>query len=111
MKHIQLDDTLINKIAKAMAGYCFRNGPVENFHADKCLSNEQMKELNIFMVDRLGYCLKLLNEQRFEDLDSLLGFHYNTCKNWNDVDFSVGEEELSVIKRIFSGRKKNENKE
>lgn len=100
MRHIQFDDKMINKLAKAMTGYCFRNGPVENFHAAKCLTSEQMKELDIFMVDRLGFCLRLLSEQNFDDLDVLLGFHYVLCRNWNDVDFSVGDNELAELKRI-----------
>ena len=106
MKNVQFDDAMINKLAKSMTGYCFRNGPVEDYHADRCLTNEQMKTLNTFMVDRLGFYLRLLSEQRFDDLDILLNFHYILCRNWNDVDFSVGDIELSELKRIADGANK-----
>lgn len=101
MKHVYLNNDMINRYAKAMTGYCFRNGPIENFHADKCLTDEQMKELNIFMVDRMGYCLRLFNEQRFDDLNTLISYHYLTCKRWHDVDFSVGATELKQIEQLL----------
>jgi hypothetical protein len=94
-------DPFINKLAKAMAGYIYSNGIVEEYHESGCLNNEQIKAINKYMVDRLGYALHLLTTEQSDDLSLLLGLHYTTCKMWDDVDYSVGEGELAQLKRTL----------
>lgn len=89
---------LVNRLAKGITGYSFRNGIVEDFHADGCLSNDQMKQLNKYMVDRMGYVLYLLFENKVTDLDILLGFHIITTSDWDNVDLSIGQKELDDLK-------------
>ena len=52
-----LKEENISKIAKALTHFAFRNGPVEDLHANptKNLTDEDMKMLNKFMVNRLAY--------------------------------------------------------
>jgi hypothetical protein len=47
----------ITKIAKAITHFSFRNGPIEDMHADrnKNITDEDMKVLNKYMVNRLAY--------------------------------------------------------
>ncbi len=100
-----MDRVYLNKLTKAMVGYIFRNGIVEDYHADGCLSDSQMKALNKFMVDRLGFALYLLKTRRRDDLNLLLGFHCITCSKWDDIDLSIGKTELRRLKEeIFHQR-------
>ncbi|QNB47796.1 hypothetical protein BR63_16900 [Thermanaerosceptrum fracticalcis] len=53
----------ISTIAKAITHFVFRNGPVENMHANRQLSQDDMKTLNKFMVNRLAYVFTLIIEE------------------------------------------------
>lgn len=90
----------LNYVTKAMVGYIFRNGIVENMHSAGCLTDSQMKELIIYMVDRLGYCQYLITQNRLSDLAALLAFHAETCEHWKDIDFSIGENDLMQAKKF-----------
>lgn len=91
----------ICELAKGLTGYSFRNGIVEDFHSAGCLSDNQMKQLNKYMVDRIGYVFHLIYEDRWDDLELLLGFHCSLCRSWDNVDLSVGKKELDEIKEIL----------
>lgn len=43
----------IDAISKAVTHYAFRNGPVEDMHANGQLSQQDMKTLNKYMVNRI----------------------------------------------------------
>ena len=53
-----------DKIAKAITIFAFRNGPVENMHTDGKLSQEDMKTLNKFMVNRLAYVFNIFQNNK-----------------------------------------------
>jgi len=56
-----LDDTdIIHKLSVVTTHYVFRNGPVENMHADGKLSDNAMMKLNKFLVNRLAYIFTLI---------------------------------------------------
>ena len=44
----------IDSFAKAVTHYAFRNGPVEDMHTEKKLSQDDMRTLNKYMVNRLA---------------------------------------------------------
>ncbi|WP_289142188.1 hypothetical protein [uncultured Brevibacillus sp.] len=62
----------INMISKAVTHFAFRNGPIEDMHANNQLTEEDMKTLNKFMVNRLAYIFSLITEERWGELDILL---------------------------------------
>lgn len=48
-------------IAKGFYGMAFRNGPLEDYHAEGCsIGDKEMEVLNRFGFNRLGYLLDLL---------------------------------------------------
>ncbi|WP_195990149.1 hypothetical protein [Clostridium sp. D53t1_180928_C8] len=49
------DKDFIHKISVATTHLIYRNGIVEDMHADGKLTDLEMKEINIFMVNRLAY--------------------------------------------------------
>ena len=47
-----LTDEMINSLSKAMTGYCFRSGSIEDMHANGQLSQDDMCLLNKEMVKK-----------------------------------------------------------
>lgn len=110
----------MNNLPKALTMYCFRNGPVENMHAGypaeiapentkpediSQLSQEDMKILNKYMVDKLGFMLHLLIEGRYIDMAAILEWHLLCSENWDNPDIKKEEaqwraSELKSKKRI-----------
>ena len=91
----------INFLAKAITGYCFRNGIVEDYHADGCLNDEQMKALNKYMVNRIGFLLQLYVDGRKDDIEKVIGWHGKMCEHWDDIDITEPAAELKDIKEIM----------
>ncbi|MCR8845307.1 hypothetical protein NQ117_16605 [Paenibacillus sp. SC116] len=69
-----LVDENLTMIAKALTHFAFRNGPIEDMHANpnNQLSDSDMKTLNKFMVNRIAYIFKLIIEKRWIELDFLI---------------------------------------
>ncbi|MFU1795590.1 hypothetical protein ACM1RC_17140 [Paenibacillus azoreducens] len=72
------DKLLVNEnltiISKAITHFAFRNGPIEDMHAspNNQLSQEDMRTLNKFMVNKIAYIFKLIIENRWIELDFLI---------------------------------------
>lgn len=61
------DKDIIHNLSVATTHLIYRNGPVENMHADGKLTDQAMKNINKFMVNRLGGVFSiLLNPQKVE---------------------------------------------
>lgn len=69
-----LVDENLTMISKAITHFAFRNGPIEDMHAspNNQLSQEDMKILNKFMVNKIAYVFKLIIENRWIELDFLI---------------------------------------
>lgn len=76
-----------HKLCRGIAHYIFRNGPVEDMHADGKLSDDDMKVLNKFMINRLGklYDLFIKNKLNIEVLYSLC-ISENYGIQWDDFE-------------------------
>ncbi|MGO1818221.1 MAG: hypothetical protein ACTH0S_00895, partial [Senegalia sp. (in: firmicutes)] len=84
----------INIISKAVTHFAFRNGPVEGMHAhpNNQLSEEDMKLLNKFMVNRLAYVFTLIIEERWIEFDILVRKIYGVYgHNWDDAEPDDGD--------------------
>lgn len=69
-----LNNENIDGIAKALTHYAFRNGPVEDMHSDGKLTDEDMKILNKYMVNRLAGIMVKINEERWLELELLYSY-------------------------------------
>ncbi|UQZ84611.1 hypothetical protein SK3146_03866 [Paenibacillus konkukensis] len=87
-KDLFIKDNL-GMIAKAITQFAFRNGPVEDMHAhpNNQLSENDMKTLNKFMVNRMAYIFQLIIEERWIEFDFLIR---NTDRwyghGWDDAE-------------------------
>lgn len=84
----------IDGIAKALTHYVFRNGPVEDMHADGKLTQEDMKVLNKYMVNRLAGILTAVHEGRWLQLELLYSFLQNYGIDWDKAEPDIEELEL-----------------
>lgn len=107
-------EDFIRNLSIALTHFCFRNGPVEDMHSGRVsyleatpdtppedisqLSDADMKKLNKYMVDKLGFFLTLLVNERYVELQDLLGFYMlfgsewdspNVEKEWEDYRESL----------------------
>lgn len=90
-----LNENNIDKISIALAHYIFRNGPVEDMHSEGKLSQEDMKILNKFIVNRIAGLLKTINDGDWLKLELLLNYYRFFGNNWDkpiadteEIDFS-----------------------
>ena len=86
MKGQTLTSENITKISKAVTHFAFRNGPIEDMHADvtKNITDEDMKKLNKYMVNRVAYIFTLIIEDRWmefnflvENMNLMFGHHWD----------------------------------
>lgn len=92
--------------------YCFRNGPIEDMHAGSDpkfaikdtdledisqLSEEDMKKLNKYMVDKLGFLLHLLMEGRYLEIALLSELYLSFGSNWDSPDIEKEEKDLQKL--------------
>ena len=98
----------LDVIAKALTHYIFRNGPIEDMHANNQLSQNDMKTLNKFMVNKLsGLIFKMRNnewiqiELLFERLKSY-GTHWDKAvPDTDDFESSWKEFQDSIHDKLF----------
>ena len=103
-------DGYVRTLSVALAHFAFRNGPVESMHSnlDIGLTEERMKTLNKFMVNRLGLFFLLLGCEDKDSINSVLAFHKQCGGQWDDPDL-VGElercgidpERISIMRRLL----------
>ncbi len=67
----------------ALTHYLFRNGPVEDMHADGKLSQNDMKILNKFMVNRIAGLLEAIDKGEWLKLELLFNFYSLFGKDWD----------------------------
>lgn len=78
-----LAESNIDIISIALTHYLFRNGPVEDMHSDGKLSQNDMKTLNKFMVNRIAGLLKTISNGEWLKLELLLNFYGLFGKDWD----------------------------
>lgn len=100
-------ENYVRVLAVALAHFCFRNGPVEDMHADGKLSQEDMKTLNTYMVDRLGLFFLLLGLADIDSLKLALAFHAQCGTDWDDPDLDrmlkehfINPERICVLNKL-----------
>ena len=74
-KNRLLNEKNIDSIAIGLTHYLFRNGPVENMHSEGKLSQDDMKTLNKFMVNRIVGLLQTINNGEWLKLELLLDYY------------------------------------
>lgn len=90
LREIGGGDDYIRTLSIALAHFCFRNGPIESMHADMTtgLTDDKMKTLNKYMVDRLGLFFMLLSCEDKDALNAVLSFSKVCGTEWDDPNLA-----------------------
>ena len=99
----------ISLITKALTHFTFRNGPIEDMHAhpNNQLSEEDMKTLNKFMVNRLAYIFTLIIEERWIEFDYLVrGIDRIYGHSWNEAEPDDGgtRKIIEMMKEMMANK-------
>ena len=88
------------KLAKSLVHFVFRNGVIEDMHADKTknITDEDMKVLNKYMMDRMYYFIELLREDKWLEIEYLKAIFEIYGSDW-DAPERIDEETLLVISK------------
>ena len=91
LKEDNLDD-----ISRAITHFVFRNGPVEDMHANNQLTQNDMKVLNKYMMNHVSGIIKMLIEGEWLKLEALLEAYKIYGSDWDKA-----EPEIAEINDIF----------
>lgn len=81
----------LDKIAKAITHYAFRNGPVEEIHANNQLTQNDMKVLNKYMVNRIGGLIQMMIDGEWLKVEALIEAYKYYGSEWDEVEPDVAE--------------------
>lgn len=84
----------IDAISKAVTHYAFRNGPVEDMHANGQLSQQDMKTLNKYMVNRIAGLLSAAMDGSWLQLEQLFSYYRFFGGDWDAAEPDMGEMKL-----------------
>ena len=68
--------------ANAICAYAFRNGPIEDIHADGRISDPEMKHLMIKSSESLAKLLAMKQETPAEYDRFIRDYHRKFCRRW-----------------------------
>lgn len=89
----------IDTVSIALTHYLFRNGPVEDIHSKGKLSQEDMKTLNMFMVNRIAGLLETINKGEWLKLELLFNYYSMFFgKSWDKPNPDIDEIDLEYKK-------------
>lgn len=91
----------IDYISKAITHFVFRNGPVEDMHANNQLSEADMKTLNKYMVNRIAGLLTAIADNNWLQLEALLSYYKLFGTGWDKAEPDM-KEINSILKNTIS---------
>ena len=93
-----MDPQNIDSIAKAITLYAFRNGPIEDVHRScKDLTDEKMKEINIYMVNHIAGLLTYAFAGNWTKLRTILGY----VNQWGNA-WEPAKPETDKLDKLFN---------
>ncbi|MEI3612511.1 hypothetical protein [Pseudogracilibacillus sp. SO30301A] len=92
----------LDKISKAITHFAFRNGPIEDMHAypNNQLSENDMKVLNKFMVNRLAYIFDLIIDEKWLELGVLINHFSLYGEGWDKAELEDGGNK-KMVRRLL----------
>lgn len=94
----------IDGLSKAITHYAFRNGPVEDMHGEGKLTQEDMKTLNKYMVNRLAGLFTEITEGNWLRIELLYNFYQMYGTDWDIAEPDLQEFDMA-LKDLFDNIK------
>lgn len=86
----------IDAISKAITHFIFRNGPVEDMHANNQLSENDMKTINKYMVNRIAGLLTAIEDNNWLQLELLFSYYRLFGTEWDKAEPDMKEINLAM---------------
>ncbi len=86
----------IDAISKAITHFIFRNGPVEDMHANNQLSEKDMKTLNKYMVNRIAGLLTAIADGKWLQIEILLSHYMSFGTEWDKAEPDMKEIDSAI---------------
>ena len=86
LKELFFEKVDVDLFARFVVHYCFRNGPVEDMHAQGKLSQEDMKTLNKYMVNSVAELFELAMSGEWLKFYLLYAYNSINGKNWDKAE-------------------------
>lgn len=77
---------IIDKVAKGITYYAFRSGPIEDMHANRQLSQDDMMQLNKYTVNKIAGLLLMLKKEEWARVDRILTFCAKYALEWDPAE-------------------------
>lgn len=101
----------IDRFSKALTHYVFRNGPVEDIHANSHLTDADMKILNKYMVDKIATILSLAMDGEWLKIELLMSFYSLYGVDWDPAEVDTSEVDMIFKNALGFGTPEKEREE
>lgn len=86
----------IDLYSKALTNYLFRSGPVEDMHCKGQLSQDDMKILNKYIVNRTATLLTLIFNDEWFKIYLAFQYHKHFGTDWDPAEIDYGEFDIPL---------------
>ena len=86
-----IENMTVDDLAKALAVTVYRNGVIEDYHAEGHLSDAEMKVVNKDVVNRIGQLLKWWKEENYLSVYNTLKFGLMCANGWDNPEYAVDD--------------------
>ena len=87
----KLNFETIDMLSKGITQYAFSSGPVEEMHASNKLTQNDMKTLNKFMINRIAGLLQTIFNGDVANALKVLAFYASLSFDWNKANPDIEE--------------------
>jgi len=85
-QELTLNEKSIDLLSKAITEYAFRSGPIEDMHANNQLSQDDMMQLNKYMVNKIAGLLSMISQNEWSKIDKTMGFYARLASDWDQAE-------------------------
>lgn len=75
----------IHRISNMITHFAFRNGPIEKLHGNGLINDEEMYELNKYMMNKIATIIHLLKEDKHKELITMVFSYDMFGTNWDEA--------------------------
>jgi hypothetical protein len=88
----------IDIISKAITHFVFRNGPIEDMHADQNskLTDDDMRKLNVYMVNRIAAVFNVIMSNRWYEFEFLINTYSLYSRDWDKAKIDDADIIMSI---------------
>jgi hypothetical protein len=87
----------VSEAAKAITCFVFREGPIEDMHANGQIRQDDMKRLNKYMVDNMAFILCLIDGGHFDGIEMIAKYYQGDTVKWDKADITESKRRFEAL--------------